>query len=502
MASRRSNKNKSVNYRVPAKVQREIELRAAAELELRRRQKANPFRGMIRKLELRGNVLKSQTMGDRELCLVGPAGTSKTVGNLQKVHTLCLQYPGLRALFLRKYRADLTESVLQTFEEDVLPAGSPLLKGPKRENRFKYTYPNGSVIVCGGMDLATRLFSAKYDLIYPNELIEFDEGDYETLLRCLRSFKGPYRQIISDTNPGPPTHWIKLRADQGKLKLLPTTHKDNPFYWSQLLNDWTEAGREYVLETLNNLSGVRRLRLLLGLWAAAEGVIYEDWNPEVHHIEPARVDWRAARVGKRIWSVDFGYWPDPFVWQNWLIDASGRMILLQEIYQTKRLVKDLARDIKSLTTGQKPPDAIVCDHDAEGRATLETYLKMPTKAAYKSITDGLQNVMDRLRVQGDGKPRLMVMKGATWRPDQSLKKAGRPNTTAAEFDSYIWHPNHKKEIPLDKDNHGLDALRYAAAEADNLRQNERGSNHVKIYRDVYAGLAEEGILNRDYGDDD
>lgn len=480
------------------------QLRAEAEQERRRRYRDNPLKGQVRPLVLRGNVKAAQTDRSRELCLVGPAGTSKTVGNLQKLHTDCLTYPGMRVLLLRKFRADLTESVLQTFEEDVLPPGSPLLRGPKRENRFKYQYPNGAVMVCGGMDLATRLFSAKYDRIYCCELIEFDEADYETLLRCLRSFKSPYRQILADTNPGAPTHWIKLRAESGKLTLLPTYHADNPFYWDELLKDWTPEGREYVLETLSALSGVRRLRLLLGLWAAAEGVIYEEYDAQVHHIPAAQVPWHEAAVARRIWSVDFGYYPDPFVWQNWLIDSSGRMYLLQEIYQTKRLVKDLARDIVALTAGQRRPDAIVTDHARGERATLEHYLKQATRPAYKDLLPGIQNVQDRLRVQGDGLARLFVMQGATWKPDQVLKKAGRPWSTAGEFESYIWHPKHKREVPLDRDNHGMDAMRYAAAEVDQLRVMASASTPAKVHRDVYgAGFDDLPDLDSaDYDPDD
>lgn len=496
MANRRGGGLPNVN--ITPNSQAAIELRARAELEKRRRIAANPFAGMVRDLELRGNVLAAQEDRSRELCLVGPAGTSKTVGILQSRHRYQLQNPGARGLFLRKFRADLTESVLETWENAVLPPGSSLLKGPKRENRFKYVYPNGAEIICGGMDLATRLFSARYDWIYCNELIEFEEADYETLLRALRSFVGPYRQIISDTNPGPPTHWIKLRAEAGKLNLLNTTHKDNPFYWSELLQDWTPEGREYILETLSALSGVRRLRLLLGLWAAAEGVVYEDWNPDVHHVSPDRVPFAFSPVYRRVWSVDFGYYPDPFVWQNWLIDHEGRMYLTQEIYATKRLIKDIAKDIIGLTVGQREPDAIVCDHDASGRATLEHYLGKTTKPAYKSIRDGIQNVQDRLRVQGDGLPRLFIMKGATHNVDQLLKKAGRPWSTAGEVDSYVWHPKHKKEVPLDKDNHGQDAKRYAAAEVDELQQKARGGNTLQVHDDVYGGAYDD--LADDYDD--
>ena len=464
-----------------------LEFRAAAELELRARRAANPFAGYARPLELRGNVKAAHPNTDRELTLVGPAGTSKTVGNLQKVHKCCLKYAGARWLFLRKFRADLTESVMETYENVVLPPGSPIMAGQRRDNRRSYRYPNGSMIVCGGMDMATRLFSTRYDGIFCNELIEFDSGDFETLLRCLRSFVMPFRQILSDTNPGPPTHWIKQRAESGKMTLLETWHRDNPYYWDLATNDYTPEGREYIQNTLApGLTGVRRDRLLLGKWASAEGVVYEDWSEDIHHIKTEVAPFKLYASARRLWSVDFGYWPDPFVWQEWLIDGEGRMYLIREIYQTKRRVEELCKDIITLTAGSPKPTDIVADHDGNGRATLEHFFGMSVTPAYKKITDGIQAVMGRLQTQGDGLPRLMIVRGATWKRDQALKKLGKPTTTADEFLGYIWHPKHKKDLPLDRDNHGMDALRYAVAHEEGLRDaSGGGAAETNVYRDVY-----------------
>ena len=60
------------------------------------------------------------------------------------------------------------------------------------------------------------------------------------------------------------------------------------------------------------------------------------------------------------------------------------------------------------------------------------------------ILDGTRKIQDRLKVQGDGKPRLTV--------DPSCVN------TINEFESYVWKP--AKDVPVDADNHALGALRY------------------------------------------
>jgi PBSX family phage terminase large subunit len=449
----------------------------------------------------------AQTASDRELLLVGPAGTGKTLAILHKIHALCLKYPGLRVLFLRRNRVDLTESALQIFEEEILPPGHYLTKGPKREHRSKYQYRNGSQIILGGQDVTprresgSRYRSAKYDIIYICEASEIDFDFYEGLLRALRSFKLPYRQIIMDTNPAHPEHWLKKRGTPepgrgaARLRILNTSHKDNPAYWNNVEAVWTEQGREYIKDTLEALSGVRRLRLLYGLWAASEGMIYEDYNPDLHHIPPGKLPPYLMDSARVIWSVDFGYWPDPFVWQNWRVDTEGRMYLVQEIYCVKRIVEDIARDIISLTVGQRLPEAIVCDHDSMNRATLERHLGMVTIPAYKAIVDGIQNVMARWRVQHDGHAKLYIVQGCTWQPDRTLSKAKRPYSTAGEIEGYIWDPDSKKTIPIDKDNHGMDALRYAAAYVDRLTAT--GDNRVNQHRNIYGDRSDHDAMMED-----
>jgi phage terminase large subunit len=258
------------------------------------------------------------------------------------------------------------------------------------------------------------------------------------------------------------------------MRMLTSVHRDNPRFMRADGTPTTE-GVAYLAK-LDALTGVRRLRLRDGLWAAAEGLIYEQWNPTVHIVpqDVVRPEWR------RIWTVDFGY-TNPFVWQEWAEDGDGRLYLVREIYQTKTLVEDHAKAILNIVAPggrwtSPRPRAIICDHDAEDRATLQRHLGMGTIAAHKTVKDGIQAVQARLRPAGDGKPRLFICENALVSRDPELVEAKKPTCSAEEIVGYVWEPpaagKPPKEQPVKADDHGMDAMRYAVAERD-LRSQPR-----------------------------
>jgi hypothetical protein len=217
----------------------------------------------------------------RELLVCGPAGTGKTYGILVFLHVLAADVPGLRILVCRKTRVSLTESVLATYEREVLPADGEeaVAAGQSRRGRSSYRYSNGSEIVLAGTDEPTRIGSTAWDLIYANETIELDEESWETLgSRLNRPGSDPrFGYLIGDTNPGDPSHWLKKRCDDGRTVLWDTTHPANPGLHDG--RDWTPVGRVYM-ERLDKLRGTRRRRLKEGLWAAGEGQWFETFGDQ------------------------------------------------------------------------------------------------------------------------------------------------------------------------------------------------------------------------------
>lgn len=422
---------------------------------------------------------------DPEVLLSGPAGTGKSRATLEKLHLQMLKYPRARGLILRKTQASLGSTALVTWREHVateaLLTGEVQYYGGSAEEPPQYRYRNGSKIMLGGMDNPTKIMSSEYDVIYVQEAIELSEGDWDAASTRLRNGRMPYQQLMADTNPSTPTHWLKQRCNRGTCRIIESRHTDNPVLFDAF-GQLTERGRAYMA-ALDRLTGPRLARLRDGMWVAAEGQIFEGWDDAVHLIDrfepPA--DW------PRIWAVDFGF-THPFVWQEWVVDPDGRLILYREIFHTKRLVEDHARTIMSLVSepiegyvhpaderrrayhGRRwtspYPIALICDHDAEGRATLEAELGMSTTKANKTVSRGLEAVASRLKLAGDGRPRLMIMRDAVVERDPELAERMQPTCTVEEIPGYVWLDHVKKEEPIKIADDGCDTMRYVVADQD------------------------------------
>jgi len=400
-----------------------------------------------------GGALKAWRSGNREVLLSGPAGTGKSRACLQKLHFCAQKYPGIRIIICRKTRKSITQTAMVTFEQKVLPRGWLDKYVHFSTVDQQYEYANGSVIAVGGLDDPLKIMSSEWDLIYVQEATELREDDWEMLTTRLRNGMMPYQQLLADCNPSAPSHWLKKRADRKATQMIESRHRDNP-----------SVTPEYMA-TLNALTGVRKKRLRDGIWAAAEGMVYQDeWDPDVHLMD--RFD--IPREWTRFWTVDFGF-RNPFVWQAWAEGPDGELYRYLEIYKTESLVEDLAKQIRELTANDPRPRAIICDHDAEDRATFERHAKCKTIAADKAVSPGIQSAQSRLRVKKNGRPSIFFLRDSLVGIDHALADKNLPYCTDQEFESYVWDVENGKKIkeePVKQFDHGMDAMRYLCVYKD------------------------------------
>lgn len=424
---------------------------------------------------------------DMELCADGPAGTGKTLTALHKANGVCIAFPGARVLVARKTNVDLAASAMVTLRTQVLNAFPQVQYfGGNRIRPAAFQYPNGSEIVISGLDKPDKVKSAEYDLAFINEATECDIEDIEMVRSRLRNGRVPYQQIILDCNPDAPTHWLNQRMHTGATTRLVCRHTDNPRWYNHDADGnpttLTPDGEAYIIGVLGGLTGVRRRRLLDGEWAAAEGMVYEDaWDrqrcllPRAKYATSLRGDCGIDPTWPRYIGIDWGY-RNPAVIKWYARQPDGELLVYRELYETMRLVEDLAREalevmgwrkgetgalLPTRTDADPLPREIIADHDAEDRATFERHFGMSVYPADKgkdSISDGIQAVTRRLQ---DG--RLRYLEGSLVRRDPLLDEAKRPASSVEEFESYIWDTRAgrpPKEQPLDENNHGMDVDRY------------------------------------------
>ena len=374
---------------------------------------------------------------DEEVLIEGPAGTGKSRAVLEKIHIALSNYPGAKALIVRATRVSMTHSVLVTFEDKVLPQGSPIKRGASRGHRDSYQYQNGSELVTGGLDRPDRLMSTEYDIIGVFEATEIQEEAFAKLTTRLRNGVMPYQQIVADCNPSGPAHWLNVRAGTNRMTRIMSRHADNPSV--------TAA----YLRKLDSLQGSLRDRLLHGRWVQSDGLVYDNFD-RARNVKASDGPWK-----KSILCCDDGY-TDPFVLIRLDLDPDGRAHATRIVYRSGMVEDAKVEAMRSLWTDDT--EAVVCDSAAASLIAAARAAGLHAVASKKgpdSIVNGCHKVRSRISPAGDGLPRLTF--------DPSCVEIFN------EIDTYEWSKRHDgstKDQPVDQNNHAMDALRYGIVYLD------------------------------------
>lgn len=425
---------------------------------------------------------------NRELIYSGAWGAGKTRAGNEKGYFLSARYPGNRGVILRKQFNHLVETTMDNFFRVVCP---PSAIKHMDNQRHLCTLLNGSEILFLGIDqksggnsdtVASKIGSLEVGWIFADETIELEESEWDMLRGRLRLPGVPFRQIFGATNPGAPSHWIYRRAVlERDLTMISSSTLENTFLPQDYLDDLDKLPHD----------GLRYRRYVLGEWLGAEGLVYGDsFDAEKHIVEPFDIPatWERYRV------IDFGY-SNPFVCQWWTrppkvshsLEEKIPWFMYREIYMTQRTVEEHAKTINSFTENIQ---ATIVDWDAEDRATLERH-GIPTTKAYKEISPGIQEVTKQLLLD-----QMFFFKDCLVEEDSTLRKIGRPACTIEEFPNYAWiirrgalQRLNEKEVPADKDNHGMDCNRYRAWYFSDVR---RASADLRLGSSVRGASARSG----------
>ena len=304
----------------------------------------------------------------------------------------------------------------------------------------------GNHIHCFGADKADS-FKAVTGMTahgwYANEATLQHEN---TIQEAFSRLSGDDARVFWDTNPDYPEHPVKVqyidksgeRLSSGRLRLQ-SWHfdlTDNPY----LPPDYIESLRA------STPPGMWFDRRVKGLWVAAEGLVYELFDRNVHvvpqFVPPA--GWQRVRA------VDFGF-TNPFVCLFGAVDYDGRLYIYDEHYQAGALIGHHAKEIHR----RGDAEWTIADHDAQERAEL-AQCGVQTRPANKDVSLGIQRVAERLVVQPDRRPRLFI--------------AANCVNLLRELTKYVWETRKDdkpiKEEPRKVDDHAVDALRYLVMALD------------------------------------
>lgn len=255
----------------------------------------------------------------------------------------------------------------------------------------------------------------------------------EVISRC--SYQGA--RVLIDTNPENPMHFVKTdyidkdgqRLKNGRLNI-------KAFHFTLFDNDQLDP--EYVESIVASTpTGMFTDRDIHGQWVAAEGIIYKDFNENIHYITSE--EFTKKNIVKYFAGVDWGYehYGSIVVLAE---DDKGNVYLCEEhAYQHKEIddwVK-IAKEVKQ----RYGSISFYCDTARPEHTQRFRREGIRAIDAKKSVVPGIEAVARRFKMQ-----RLFIVRDRVQRFDE-------------EIFMYAW--KDKTGEPLKIWDDVLDALRYA-----------------------------------------
>lgn len=281
----------------------------------------------------------------------GARGGGKSWAVRFKAILLCLFYPGIKILIVRRTYPELMNNHVRTLRQTLLGTA-------KYNDKDKLlTFGNGSTIqfsYCSNDKDLDRLQGTEYDVIFLDEATQLSEFQMKAITACLRGANDNPKRIYYTFNPGGQGHayikriFIDRHYEEGESP-------DDYVFIQSLVTDNLALMRDnpdYV-EQLKALPEHLKRAWLYGDWNIFEGQFFEEFRttPDVAMCAAAGITPEVAAIQRRFthvikpfeppsdWIIyrtfDWGY-SKPFSCGWWAVDHDGTLYRIMEFYGCKK----------------------------------------------------------------------------------------------------------------------------------------------------------------------
>lgn len=242
-------------------------------------------------------------------------------------------------------------------------------------------------------------------------------------------------------NPDGPMHWFNqnwiLKAKEKKILYLHFTMDDN----LSLSERIKERYRSMYI-------GVFFKRYIQGLWAMAEGAIFDMWS-EINEISESDLPKGLKNSSRRYIAIDYGT-TNATVFLDIYDDGDIAWVVREYYYDSKvkmaqKTDEQYADDLVHFIKEGPPPVAIILDPSAASFKAEMRHRGYRIKEADNEVLDGI-----RMTSTFIGKGKIRMVKDKCKR-------------TIGDILSYVWDAKaaqHGDERPVKENDHGADATRY------------------------------------------
>lgn len=371
----------------------------------------------------------------------GGAGSGKSAFIAQKL-TMMLLKEKRKLLCVRQTYASMRDSVFSEFKATFQRMGiTDILK--IRESNLGIEFPNGSVIVFKGADDEQKLLSISgISDCWIEECTEISQEIFDQLVLRIRNNEVSNHIFVS-FNPINKEHWLREHVvenpyytGEGNGFAMHSTYRDNSF----LPDDYINAIKQMKYDN------PAKYRIYSeGLWGITGELVYSN-NWEVKEFDIMELMKIYPNLQNK-YGLDFGFRADPSAFVHVLIDIETKqMWIVNEMYEKGMLNKDIC---KWLIENGYQYSPIIAD-----------------SAEQKSIADLRNMGIPKIKPARKGKGSINA--GIDLISSYKIYVDPKCENVIAELSSYAYIKDRKTNKytnkPQDKNNHLLDALRYAMEE--------------------------------------
>lgn len=273
----------------------------------------------------------------------GARGGGKSWALRRKIVLMCLRFPGLSVLLVRRTYAEIKANHMRALTKELTGLANYV------DSRKAFEFFNGSVIRLGYLDNesdTSRYQGTEYDIIAIDEATQLTEYQFQTLKACLRGTNGFPKRMYLTCNPGGVGHgWVKrLFIDRdyrtgenpSDYAFISAKVYDNPIL--------LKANPDY-LEQLQSLPKGLKDAWLDGSWGGFEGQFFSEFDYDIHTMDSFEV----GGEFKKYCAIDYGL--DMLAAIFAAVDSDGRVYIYDEVYKSGLIVSEAAKAILEKAEG-------------------------------------------------------------------------------------------------------------------------------------------------------
>ena len=258
-------------------------------------------------------------------------------------------------------------------------------------------------------------------------------------------------------NPDGPYHWFKLKwIDRsagylGKERAAELQAKGEALkqllYLHFTMDDNLSLSEKIKARYRSMYTGVFYKRYIMGLWAMAEGIIYDMFSEE-KHVKPIRDFFQRLINTNRYVSIDYGT-QNATVFLLWNKGVDGKWYCIREYYYSGR------------DKGVQKTDAEYADDLSEWLEDTKVKAVIVDPSAASFIAELRKRGYSVLKAKNDVEDGIRLV-GTLLNREKIMFSSSCVNTIM-EFASYIWDEKaaeRGEDAPIKQHDHAMDAVRY------------------------------------------